>query len=81
MQLATARDVDKDILLGHAIERLANEGDYLLNTRRHGWVRSCANGLNDGNNWDGYAMAVHLAYQLETRTLECEGEVKLIPGD
>ena len=80
-QLATERDVKNDPLLRKAIDRLSQEGDWLLGKGRHNWVRSCAQSLNDPNNWEGYSMSVHMTYALEQRGKECRGEVQLISGD
>lgn len=81
MQFATERDTKNDHLIVKAIDRLEAEGSHLLGTGRHGWVRSTANCLNSPNNWGGYAMSVHIAFQLETNGISCVGEKCLIPGE
>jgi len=64
-----------------ALSRLANEGEFLLKTGRHHWVKKRIDELNHKSNWPAYSMEVHLTYILEKNGLSTQNSKKLIPGD
>jgi len=80
MAIGTQRDIAQEPLRS-AILRLEREGNYLLQTRHHGWVSRRATDLNDAGNWPAYAMEVHLHYALENNGHTTSASVGIIPGE
>ena len=80
MAHATKRDVHGEPL-SSAISRLSAEGERLLLTRRHDWVRTRTTELVDSSNWPAYSMEVHLTAVLENEGYMIRNSVQLISGD